>query len=97
MGFVQVIEFRTSEEHVERFREDVEAVRSSAGSTVQRGYLCRDRDEPGRYFNLVFFDSYDEAMKNSNRPEVQEFAQKMQAHVDGPPTFHNLDVVEEFG
>jgi hypothetical protein len=95
MGFVQVIELRMSEENMRQLREEVERVRASGDSTVQRSYLCRDRDDAGRYFNLVFFESYEEAMKNSERPEVGEFAQRMQALVDGPPTFYNLDVVEE--
>jgi hypothetical protein len=54
-----------------------------------------DRDNAGRYLQIVFFDSYESAMENSDLPVTQEFAQKMMALSDGPPTFHNLDVVEE--
>lgn len=35
-------------------------------------------------------------MKNSNRPEIHEMSEKMQALGDGPPTFYNLDVIMEF-
>ena len=42
----------------------------------------------------MFFDSYEEAMENSNLPVTQQFAAKMMALTDGEPTFHNLDVVE---
>ena len=34
------------------------------------------------------------AMENSNLPVTQDFAQRMMALSDGPPTFYNLDVVE---
>ena len=47
---------------------------------------------PGRF---VFFDSYDDAMKNSNLPGTQEISGKMMALTDGAPTFYNLDVIED--
>ncbi len=62
---------------------------------VRRTILCADRDDPGRYFNVVFFDSYEEAMANSESDVTQEFASKMMPLADGEPTFHNLDVVED--
>ncbi len=45
--------------------------------------------------NIVFFGSYEEAMENSSHPKVQEFASRMGSLADGPPTFYNLDVIEE--
>ena len=42
----------------------------------------------------MFFDSYESAMKNSELPITQEFAEKMGTVADGPPTFYNLNVVE---
>lgn len=55
----------------------------------------RDRNDADRYLNIVYFDSYEEAMRNSEHPVTQEFAAKLAALVDGAPTFSNLDVVEE--
>ena len=48
---------------------------------------------------IVEFDSYESAMENSRLPETGEFAQKLGALCDSPPTFRNLDVrrVEELG
>jgi len=91
--FIQVIEFRSSKPDeiatlVAGYRE------ASAGkSTARRGLLTRSRDDEGGYVNIVFFDSYEEAMRNSELPETSAFAEKMMALCDGPPTFHNLDVV----
>ena len=56
--------------------------------------LVRDRDDASHYLNIVFFDSYDEAMENSNDPLTQQFAGQLMALADGEPTFHNLDVIE---
>jgi hypothetical protein len=97
MAFVQIIEFRTSKlDEMEKVGNDWEAA-IGAGRKVQRRVLCRDRDDAGRCFNIVFFESYEQAMENSNNPVTQEFSQKMMALAEGAPTFHNLDVVEERG
>lgn len=95
MGFVQIIEYRTSKiDEMRKVGEEWEA--AVAGQTkARRRVMCEDRDNPGRYFNIVFFDSYDDAMENSNAPVTQEFSQRMMALGDGPPTFYNLDVIED--
>ena len=65
MGFVQVIEFRTSK--IDEMRRIGEMWEAAAGgeSRARRRVMCEDRDNPGRYFIIVFFDSYDAAMENS--------------------------------
>jgi hypothetical protein len=95
MGFGQIIEFRTSwmddgRQYVEEWEKATEGKR-----TARRGFLCQDRNDPDRYFNIVFFDSYEAAMKNSNLPETQELAQKLGALTDESPTFYDLELVEE--
>ena len=36
-------------------------------------------------------------MKNSALPETDSFSEKMMSFADGPPTFYNLDVVDDRG
>lgn len=95
MAFVQIIEFRTS--RLDEIRKLDEEWNDRAGreTTARRGVLCEDRDNPGRCFQIVFFDSYESAMKNSDLPITKEFGEKIGALADGPPTFHNLNVVED--
>jgi hypothetical protein len=95
MGFVQIIEFRTSRiDDMRALAEEWE--KATAGKhTARRRVMVQDRDHPGRYFNIVFFDSYEEAMRNSALPETDAFSQKMMALGDGPPTFYNLDVIDD--
>jgi hypothetical protein len=97
MAFVQIIEFETS--RIEEMRAIGDQWEAAAGDDrrARRRIMCQDRDNPRRYCNIVFFDSYEEAMENSNLPITQEFAQKMMALGDGPPTFHNLEVMDERG
>jgi hypothetical protein len=95
VAFVQIIEFRSHKIDQVRKLNDEWDERVGSNTTATRGVLCEDRDNPGRYFELVFFDSYESAMKNSESPVTQEFAARMAALADGAPTFHNLNVIEE--
>jgi len=67
----------------------------SAGPRNALRKFARDRNDPSHCFNIVFFDSYESAMENSSLPETQAMSEKMAAVVTGPPTFYDLDVVQE--
>jgi hypothetical protein len=95
MAFIQIIEFRTS---------NVEAMEAAASRweeatagkrTAGRRILCRDHAVSNRYFTIVFFDSYESAMQNSRLPETERFSEEMMSHADGPPTFYDLDVIDD--
>jgi hypothetical protein len=95
MAFVQIIEFRTSDiEGVRRI--DEEWRRATEGKrTVRRELLARDHSDPDRYFAVVFFDSYESAMANSSLPETKASAEQYMKVSDGPPVFHDLDILED--
>lgn len=93
MGFIQIIEYRTSrtdemEKMMDRWLDQTEGKR-----TARKGFVARDRKEPNHYFDIVYFDSYELAMQNSQLPGTQEAAQKWMELCDEPPTFYDLDVV----
>lgn len=90
-GFVQIIQFKTSRfDELQKLADDYDL--NAGDNTARRVNICEDRDNPGTYYNIVEFDSYESAMQNSQRPEVGQFAEQMQKLCDGPPKFHNLDV-----
>ena len=94
MGFVQVIQYRTSKiDEMRKIGDEWEA--DPGPSTARRVLVCRDRDHDGEYYTLAFFDSYEAAMENSNAPRTQVMAQRMMGLADGPPTFFNLDVLDD--
>jgi hypothetical protein len=96
MSFIQIIEFRPGDNLAEMQKVMDEWEQSTAGKrTAHRGFLCRDRNDPGRYVQVVFFPSYEEAMKNSNLPETAQFAERMMSLAEGPATFHDLDIIDE--
>jgi hypothetical protein len=97
-GFVQIVEYRTSKpDEVRALTEDYSKAREAAGdgsSAPGRAMSCGDRDNPGRYFTIVEFESLEAAMENSDRADTTEFAKKMMELCDGPPTFYNLDLLD---
>jgi hypothetical protein len=99
-GFVQIIEYRTSKpDEIAALLEDFSAKREAEGEgpAPTRSIACADRDEPGRYFAIVEFESYEAAMENSQRADTTEMSEKMMALCDGPGKFYNLDLVASMG
>jgi hypothetical protein len=94
MAFVQIIDFRTSDiDGLKKGNEEWEAA-TEGRRTVRRQIVGRDRNDPSRYVIIVFFDSYESAMENSQLPETQASAEKFAALADDI-TFVDLDVIEE--
>lgn len=95
-GFVQIIEIQTSRiDDVEAIGRDVQRRLDDGGNArPERALFTADRDRPGYYLNIVEFASYEAAMENSARPEVNEFASQLAKLCDAPPTFYNLDLRE---
>ena len=98
-GFVQIMELDTSKiDQVDTLgRELAEAVGDKF--RARRATTAEDRERRGHYYVIVEFDSYEEAMENSDNPQVAQYSEKMGGLLDGPPIFRNLDVVNvmEFG
>jgi hypothetical protein len=97
-GFVQIIEYRTSKpDEVAALMEEFRAKREAEadGPAPTHGITCADRDEAGRYFAIIEFASYEEAMENSRRADTTEMSERMMELCDGPGTFYNLDKIDE--
>lgn len=91
--FVQLVEYRTTRyEEMHQFLEDFRARHPQMGP--RRVTVCKDRNRADGYLSIVEFDSYETAMRNNEDPATQEFAARMRELCDGPPVFHDLDVIE---
>jgi len=91
-GFVQIMELETSRiDEVEALSNRMAEERGDA-LLASKATITADRDHPGRYIVIVEFDSYEEAMKNSNDPVTSKYAEQLGALLDAPPKFYNLDV-----
>jgi quinol monooxygenase YgiN len=95
MNFVQVVEMRTRNfDELSAIGDEFFAA-TDGKRTLKKSYLGRDRNDPDRYLLLAFFDSYESAMENSKLPETTALAEKQAPLLDGPPTFFDLDILEE--
>ncbi|MEV7071062.1 hypothetical protein [Streptomyces sp. NPDC093990] len=95
MKFVQIIGFET--ERLDEMRQLMEeAGQRSAGGTggPTHRMLLKDRDRPNHYLALIEFDSYDEAMRNSDAPETGRLAEQLGALTIGDRVYTNCDVLE---
>jgi hypothetical protein len=95
MGFIQIIEYKTSRIDELNAMLDAWLERTKGKRLATRGTQTRDRDAENTYVQIVEFPSYEDAMANSKMPETGEFAAKLAALCDGPPSFRNLDVIRE--
>jgi hypothetical protein len=67
-------------------------------------HLLADRDRPGCYLIVAEFGvvdpdvpAFDEAMRNSERPETQAWATRLLAVIDGEPVYRHYDEIYRTG
>ncbi|MFD9727334.1 hypothetical protein [Streptomyces sp. NPDC059072] len=97
MKFAQIIDFETDRadeirELIHQYEQTARAEGRKHGPTHRT--LLRDRSNPNRYLAVVEFDSYEDAMANSDAPETAELAQQLAALSTRPPAFTDCDVAE---
>jgi hypothetical protein len=95
MAFVQIMTYTTSKRAemdaaLHQWLEDTEDVRRS-----RKRILLKDREADDRYVEVVFFDSYEDAMHNSTLPATGALSEQFVALTDGGFHFQNLDVVAD--
>ena len=91
-GFIQIIEYQSSRADEMRALNDTWRAEHPDMGPV-RVTVTEDSERRGTYLSIVEFASKEEAMRNNDEPLTQEFARRMQALADGPPSFRNLEVV----
>ena len=95
MGFIQIIEYRTTRLDELNVALDAWLEKTKGKRAATRGTQTRDRDAENTYVQIVEFPTYEDAMANSNLAETGEFAAQLASLCDGPPSFRNLDVLRE--
>ena len=92
MKFVQQIRFKTND--IDAVQKVVDDFDSGEAPGNPQAWVLRDRDNAGSYIVSVVFESFDEAMKNNDRPETQELAARIGELVTDR-TYENLDLIAE--
>ncbi|MFJ8823433.1 hypothetical protein ACIREE_16765 [Streptomyces sp. NPDC102467] len=91
--FAQLVDFETRrfdelKSLLDRFEEQMAG---EPGGPTHR-ILLQDREQPGRYLAILEFTSYDDAMRNNERPEVARLNEQLTELCTRPPAFVNCDV-----
>ncbi|MER5944451.1 hypothetical protein ABT127_00155 [Streptomyces sp. NPDC001904] len=91
--FVQIIDFESQRmdevrELLDRFERQMQG---TPGGPTHR-ILLQDRDKTGRYLAIVEFESYDDAQRSNQRPEVGKLNEQLSALCTRPPAFTNCDL-----
>ena len=94
MAFVQIVEFTTDDIDKVRQIDEKWTAATEGKRSARRQIITHDRNQPNRYLALIFFDSYESAMENSNLPETQEFS-ALYANATDSVAFHDLDVIAD--
>ncbi|HEV3212084.1 MAG TPA: hypothetical protein VGZ03_01675 [Acidimicrobiales bacterium] len=95
MPFVQIMSYTTTnraemDAALQQWQEDTRDVRRA-----RRRLLLQDRDAADRYVEVVFFDSYEDAMHNSNLPATAALSRAFDELSDDGFHFENFDVVAD--
>jgi hypothetical protein len=93
MSFIQIIEYETDRPDEIQALGDTRMAEMPEPSAGFRLAVTQDRDRPNRYFTIVEFPSYEEAMENSARSDTDAFAREFAALCTSGPRYYNLDVL----
>jgi hypothetical protein len=96
MSFVQLIEVEIDNEKIDKvFAEAERWFAETAGRRTQlREIITQDRNDPNRFLVLVFFDSHESAVRNSELPETQRWARVVESLTTGI-SYRDLEVIDE--
>ncbi|MCX4880013.1 hypothetical protein [Streptomyces sp. NBC_00847] len=95
MKFVQIVDFETDRiEDMQTLSEEMEKKFAGRSGGPTHQLVLHDRNKPGRYLVVIEFNSYEEAMRNSNDPETTKMAERMAALCTRPPSFTDCDVLD---
>ena len=75
-GFVQIMELDTSKiDEVDALGRELAGV-LGAEFKARKATTAEDRERRGHYYMIVEFDSYEEAMENSENAETTEYSER---------------------
>jgi quinol monooxygenase YgiN len=96
MTFIQTISFSTGRmDEMQKLMQRWDQEQADPAPGFRGLKILKDRDNENAYMVIAEFESYEQAMENSNRPETDAFAKEMGTLTDGPMTYGNYDEVTE--
>jgi hypothetical protein len=96
--FAQVIRFKARSDawdELRTFDERWQAEQAPIAPGFRGSYMLRERGTDNCIF-VVLFEDAELAQQNSDRPETNEWYQRMLSLIDGEPEFIDTDVVRSY-
>lgn len=91
MSFVQIIEYESDRPDEVRALSE-QWSREQHPDAPTRMFVAEDREQSGHIMMVAEFDSYEQAMANSERPETSAYADRMRQLTRDEPRFVNLEL-----
>lgn len=100
MNFTQIISVRSDQpDAIVQLLADWDRAQAEADVMGYVGtHVLADRDDPGHYLIIAEFaavepdaSAADEAARNDERPETQEWSNKLREVIEGEPVYSNFD------
>ncbi|WP_405838901.1 hypothetical protein [Streptomyces sp. NBC_01518] len=93
--FVQIVDFETDRfDEMQAVAEEADKRMAGRPGGPTHRLVLRDRSNPGHVLVVIEFDSYEDAMRNSQDPETGKMAEQMAALCTRPPSFTDCDVLD---
>jgi hypothetical protein len=93
MTFIQTISYYSDRPDELAAAEQEWLAATEGVRTTGREQLLVDRTDPRHYLVVVEFNSFDDAMRNSNLPQTDAFATRMRELCDGEVVYTDYDLV----
>jgi quinol monooxygenase YgiN len=98
MRYIQLVEFDTNHPvHEVQQALDAWLAASRGKRTLHMAVVAADHDRANHYWELLEYTSEEEAVRTAELPETKAAYDRWSGLLDGEPTFHNLEVVEQLG
>ncbi|HLQ31769.1 MAG TPA: hypothetical protein VK457_03710 [Chloroflexota bacterium] len=96
--YVQIIDGQLKSEDGWRTVREMEETWGRDEAKRAPGYISgqwlKDRKDPRHVVAVIQFESAEKAQENSNRPETNQFYQRMLTLLEAPPKFLDCDAIE---
>lgn len=94
-AFIQIMEYETTRPDEMDALMDEWVAATEGKRTATHDVHTKDRDQSGRYVDIIEFPSYEAAMRNSELPETQRISARMRELCESDVRFLNLDVLRD--
>ncbi len=95
MKFGTVARYRVKPGHADKLRDEMGSFNENPPAGWLYHTVFRSTTNPDEVWMSVVFDSEESYRANANSPDMNRDYEKMMAHLDGEPEWHDGHVIDE--